>query len=73
MLYPIPDLIQRARLWHEVTGNEIKVVISDLAKPNSMMDIFNGHVLYDWAIEAAYTGLPDTIVHYADIPQHRFQ
>ena len=28
MLYPIPSLQERAKIWHDVTGKEIKVVIS---------------------------------------------
>ena len=32
MLYPIPELTQRAQIWHELTGYEIKVVMGDLAE-----------------------------------------
>ena len=30
MLYDVPDLIERAKIWHEKTGKVIKVVITDL-------------------------------------------
>ena len=36
MLYPVPTLIERAKIWHERTGLEIKVVISDLTDPEVM-------------------------------------
>ena len=36
MLYPIPSLIERSNTWYEITGKEIKVVISDLNDPESM-------------------------------------
>ena len=39
MLYPVPTLIQRAQIWHEKTGHEIKVVIGDLADPEIMRSL----------------------------------
>ena len=33
MLYPVPTLLQRAKIWYEITGKEIKVVIGDLTQP----------------------------------------
>ena len=32
MLYPIPTLVERVKIWHEKTGYEIKVVIGDLSE-----------------------------------------
>src|SRR5210317_45416 len=49
-LYPVPDLIERAKVWNEVTGNEIKVVISDLTNADAMRSLFNGEARYDWAL-----------------------
>ena len=68
MLYPLPSLPERARLWHEKTGHEIKVVIGDLTDPEVMRGLFDGRVKYQWAVEAAFSGIPDTVVHYAEQP-----
>lgn len=68
MLYPVPTLIERAKIWHEKTGHEIKVVIGDLAEPDAMRQLFDGRVQYDWAINETFSGLPDTVVHFAEQP-----
>ena len=68
MLYPVPTLIERARIWHQKTGREIKVVISDLAQPDAMRQLFDGRVEYQWALDSSYSGIPDTIIHYAEQP-----
>lgn len=68
MLYPVPTLVERARLWHEKTGKEIKVVIADLADPEAMRRLFDGRLSYQWAQDHHYTGIPDTVIHYAEQP-----
>jgi UDP-sulfoquinovose synthase len=68
MLYSVPTLIQRAVIWHEKTGMEIKVVIGDLSQPHVMRGLFDGAVEYSWALDDSFTGVPDTIVHYAEQP-----
>jgi UDP-sulfoquinovose synthase len=68
MLYSVPSLPERAKIWHQKTGNEIKVVIADLAQPEAMRALFDGSVKYDWAIDESCTGIPDTVVHYAEQP-----
>lgn len=68
MLYPLPTLVERAKIWHELTGKEIKVVIGNLSDPNLMRSLFNGSVKYSWSVEPAFTGLPETVVHYAEQP-----
>ena len=68
MLYQIPTLIERAKIWHGKTGREIKVVIADLAEPASMRSLFNGTVEYNWSINRDFTGVPETVVHYAEQP-----
>ncbi len=68
MLYPVPTLIERAKIWHEKTGHEIKVVIADLTEPDAMRQLFDGRVRYQWALDPAYSGIPDTVVHYAEQP-----
>lgn len=67
-LYKVPTLINRAKIWHEKTGKEIKVVIGDLCNPDFMRSFFDGSVIYNWAIKKEYTGLPDTIIHFAEQP-----
>jgi len=68
MLYPIPTLIQRAKIWHELTGKEIKVVIGDLSDPEVMRSLFDGSVKYSWAVNNKFSGIPDTVIHYAEQP-----
>lgn len=68
MLYPIPTLIERARLWHELTGREIKVAIGDLTDPALMRSLFDGRVEYSWAVDHRFSGIPETVVHYAEQP-----
>ncbi len=68
MLYPIPTLVERAKIWHEHTGKEIKVVIGDLTDAEVMRSLFNGTVEYSWAIEKKFSGIPETVVHYAEQP-----
>jgi UDP-sulfoquinovose synthase len=68
MLYQTPNLVERARIWHEKTGKEIKVVIGDLADAELMRSLFDGRVNYQWSVDAKFTGVPDTVVHYAEQP-----
>ena len=68
MLYPTPDLIERAVIWHQKTGYEIKVVIGDLSEPELMSKLFDGRVEYQWAINKDFMGIPDTVIHYAEQP-----
>ena len=68
MLYVVPNLIERAKLWHELTGFEIKVVIADLSDPEAMRALFDGRLKYQWAINEKYSGLPETVIHYAEQP-----
>lgn len=68
MLYPVPTLQERANIWHGKTGKEIKVVIGDLVDPEVMRSLFDGRVRYSWAVDQAYSGIPDTVVHYAEQP-----
>lgn len=72
MLYPVPNLIERAKIWHEKTGNEIKVVIADLADHELMRQLFDGRVQYNWAANDRFTGLPETVVHFAEQPSAPF-
>lgn len=68
MLYRVPNLIRRCKLWHEITGKEIKVLIADLKNSEVMRSLFNGLVNYSWAVNTAFTGLPSTVIHYAEQP-----
>ena len=66
MLYPIPSLTERAKIWHSKTGNEIKVVLGDLSDPELMRSLFTGKLKYDWSLNNKFTGIPETVVHYAE-------
>jgi len=68
LLFDVPNLIQRAKLWYEKTGKEIKVVIGDLADAEVTRSLFDGRVKYHWANKESFTGIPDTIIHYAEQP-----
>lgn len=68
MLYPVPTLIERAKIWYEKTGNEIKVCIADLTDPDKMRRLFDGRANYVWAVDLSFTGIPDTVIHYAEQP-----
>jgi UDP-sulfoquinovose synthase len=67
-LYTNPTLPERAQVWHELTGREIKVVVGDLQDPEIMRALFNGNIHYAHAINKKFTGLPATVVHYAEQP-----
>jgi UDP-sulfoquinovose synthase len=68
MLYSVPTLIERAKIWHEYTCKEIKVVIGDLTEAKLMRSLFKGDVEYQWTVDPAFTGVPDTVIHYAEQP-----
>ncbi|MCF8038082.1 MAG: NAD-dependent epimerase/dehydratase family protein [Desulfohalobiaceae bacterium] len=68
MLYPVPSLQERAKIWSEQTGREIKVVIADLTDPESMRSLFDGRTGYSFALDHSFTGIPDTVMHYAEQP-----
>ena len=68
MLYPVPSLVERAKIWHEKTGYEIKVVIGDLSDAEIMRSLFEGRIQYHWAISKNFSGIPDTVLHYAEQP-----
>ena len=72
MLYPVPSLIQRAKIWHELTGKSIKVVIGDLTDPELMRSMFNGTVEYTWTVDKQFLGIPETVIHYAEQPSAPF-
>ncbi len=68
MLYEVPSLVDRARIWHEITGLEIKVIIGDLQNPEFMRSLFTGDVSYDWAVSKEYSGTPEAVIHFAEMP-----
>ena len=68
MLYPVPNLIDRVKIWHENTGKEIKVVIEDLADTEIIRKLFKGDIEYTWCLNKKFTGIPETVIHYAEQP-----
>ncbi len=68
LLYKPPTLINRAKIWYKKTGLEIKVIIKDLRNPENMFSLFDRNCKYNWSINSAYSGLPHTIIHYAEQP-----
>jgi UDP-sulfoquinovose synthase len=68
MLYPVPTLVERAKIWNELTGKEIKVVIGDLTDAEVMRGLFDGRVEYTWPVDRIFPGVPEAVVHYAEQP-----
>jgi len=68
MLYAVPTLVERAKLWYELTGYEIKVVIADLAEPDNMRQLFDGRIIYSWSLGKNFSETPETVIHFAEQP-----
>jgi UDP-sulfoquinovose synthase len=58
-LVPITPLHQRIKIWKEITGNDIRLLVGDLTNPR---------IIYN-ALEEL---VPDVIVHYAEQPSAPF-
>jgi len=58
-LTPNPDLLQRAKIWEEITGKKINVQIGDVTDYGFLRAIFK-----------KYT--PDAVIHYAEQPSASF-
>ncbi len=54
-LTPVPNLVQRARLWEERTGRVIQVAIGDITDYQFLLPIFQQQK-------------PDVVIHYAEQP-----
>jgi UDP-sulfoquinovose synthase len=54
-LFPVPNLLERSKIWEQKTGNIIQVLIGDL----TLWEFIEG-VFKDF--------LPDAVVHYAEQP-----
>ncbi len=54
-LYPVPNLVERARKWQQITGREIVVQIGDLSRWEFVERVFKSF-------------MPEAIVHYAEQP-----
>lgn len=54
-LIPTPNLVQRARLWRELTNKQVIVYIQDITEYNSILDLFKEYQ-------------PEVVIHYAEQP-----
>ena len=54
-LIPTPNLIQRAKIWEEITGKKINVHIGDVTNYEFLLSIFKEYS-------------PDVVIHYAEQP-----
>jgi UDP-sulfoquinovose synthase len=54
-LFPIPNLLERVRLWKEVSGEEINVRIGDCCD-------------YDFLAKLFHECQPEVVIHYAEQP-----
>ncbi len=68
MLYPVPTLIQRAQIWHELAGKKINVIIGDLKEPVLIREILKGDAEIQWPSNRRSLNSPDVIIHYAEQP-----
>ena len=71
-LYKLSSLVERAIIWNKKTDNEIKVVVCDLAEPENMRKLFSEDCEYTWAINKDYSGIPDSVIHFAEQPSAPF-
>jgi len=69
MLYPVATLVERAKVWNELTGNRIRVAVVDLADPHMMRGLFDGTVKYTYPDTATeFDGPAEVVIHYAEQP-----
>ena len=62
ILFPIPNLFERARIWNEKTGYKINVIIGDLSDPEFTRSLLDpSQNSSDWI-------QPETVIHYAEQP-----
>lgn len=68
MLYPLPSLVERAAIWNQHSGKEIKVVIGDLTDPEFLRSFFTTSVQHSFSTSKKDFGVPEAVVHYAEQP-----
>jgi len=68
MLYPLPSLVERAAIWNQHSGKEIKVVIGDLTDPEFLRSFFTASVQHTFSTSEKDFGVPEAVVHYAEQP-----
>lgn len=68
MLYPIPNLMERAKIWYEKTGLEIHVAIGDLTDAEFTRGLFDGRTKASGIRGPVFPKIPDTVIHYAEQP-----
>jgi len=68
MLYTVPSLVERARLWQELSGNIVRVVIADIAEPHRMRALFDGTASCEYPRGERCEGGYETVIHYAEQP-----
>lgn len=71
-LYPVPDLISRAKLWYRLSGCQINVVEGDLCDYELMHSLFDGSVNYSWMPKRQKFYKPDFVIHFAEQPSAPF-
>ena len=69
----VPNLNQRAALWRELSGIEIKLAIGDITDYEFLSDCFCGKSFLEDRIQFdAGEWIPDAVVHYAEQPSAPF-
>lgn len=70
LLYDVPNLLDRVKIWYELTGFEIKVAIGDMRDAEFVRSLFNGKIKYDWikSFNRIKIEVPDIVIHFAEMP-----
>lgn len=68
MLYPVPSLVERAKIWFEKTGLTINIVIGDLTDSEIMRGLLDGRTKGVWPLDWSFKEVPEAIIHYAEQP-----
>ena len=67
-LYENPNLVERCRIWHDLTGLEIRVQIGDLTEPRVMENAVSAAPTYAWRATEDQFDKPSSVIHYAEQP-----
>jgi len=70
-LMPVPNLQQRAQLWRDISGIDIKVAIGDITDYAFLSKCFTGEAFFhdkQHLVDHSSEQFPDAVVHYAEQP-----
>jgi UDP-sulfoquinovose synthase len=65
-LIPVPTMLQRARIWSDLTGKTVGVAVGDILDYEFLAGVFTGSAFDDPGVFR--DGPPDAVIHYAEQP-----